>query len=130
MQIISSGGTFSFLELLLPSEYIVSRPILFFFAELNLLFGSSGFGFFGVSSSKDITNPFVASASSFNVSVFIVANVSCSSSVKFGCPELDLREDGPPEEAPSPPDPFRVCLNAEDIDGRLVRVGEGEDSCK
>ena len=127
MHIISSGGTFSFLELLLPSEDIISETLLFL-AWLSLLVVSSGFGFLGVSSSKDITKPFVASVSSFNLSVFIVDKACCSSSVKFGCPELDLREEGPPEEAPSPPDPFRVCLKAEDIVGRLMRVGEGEDS--
>ena len=130
MQIISSGGTFSFLELLLPSDDIISETILFFLGWLNLLVLSSGLGFLGVSSSKDITNPFVASALSFSLSVFIVDNASCSSSVRFGCPEFDLRDDGPPDDAPSPPDPFRVCLNAEDIDGRLIRVGDGEDSCK
>ena len=41
---------------------------------------------------------------------------------------MDLNEDGPPEEAPSPPEPFLVCLKADDIDGRLVLVGDGEDS--
>ena len=90
---------------------------------------SSGFGFFGVSSSNEITNPFVASASSFNASVFIVDSASCSSSVKFGCPEFDLKEDGPPDDPPSPPEPFRVCLKADDIDGRLILVGDGDDSC-
>ena len=128
IQIISSGGTFSFLELLLPSEDIVSETTLFFLAWLNLLVFSSGFGFLGVSSSKEITKPLTASVSSFNLSVFILDKVSCSSSVKLGCPELDLSEDGPPDDAPSPPDPFRVCLKAEDIDGRLILVGDGEDS--
>ena len=52
----------------------------------------------------------------------------CSSSVRFGWPEFDLNEEGPPEEAPSPPEPFLVCLKADDIDGRLVLVGDGEDS--
>ena len=89
---------------------------------------SSGFGFFGVSSSNEITNPLVASASSFNLSVFMFSRARCSSSVRFGWPEFDLNEEGPPEEAPSPPEPFLVCLKADDIDGRLVLVGDGEDS--
>ena len=129
MQIISSGGTFSFLELLLPSDDMVSETTLFFFVWLNLRVLSSGLGFFGVSSSNDMTNPLVASASSFNLSVFIVDNASCSSSVKFGWPEFDLKDDGPPDDAPSPPEPFLVCLNADDIEGRLtILVGDGDDS--
>ena len=49
----------------------------------SLLFLSSGFGFLGLSSSsKLMTKPFEASASSFNLSVFIVVKVSTSSSVR------------------------------------------------
>ena len=36
MQIMSSGGTFSFLELLLPSDDISDWPAKLFFLELSL----------------------------------------------------------------------------------------------
>ena len=127
MQIISSGGTFSFLELLLPSEPIGSDMKLFFFVWLILLVLSSGLGFLGVSSSNEITKPFVASVSSFNLSVFICDSASCSSSVRLGWPEFDRSDEGPPDDdAPSPPDPFLVCLKAEDIEGLNIHEQDFE----
>ncbi len=80
MQIMTSGGTFSFLELLLPSEDI-SETRLFFLLLMRRGF-NWGFGFFGVSSSNEIMKPFEASASSLSFSVFMAAKASASSSVR------------------------------------------------
>ena len=79
-------------------------------------------GFLGVSLSKEITKPLEASASSLSFSVLMAANISASSSVN-PTPEFDLREEGP-DPGPSP-EPFRLCLKAEDSVG-LCLVGEGE----
>ena len=111
MQIMTSGGTFSFLELLLPSDDISDTTL--FFLLLSRRCFSCGFGFFGVSSSKEMTKPFEASASSFSFSILIAANASASSSVR-PCPERERSEEGPAE---SPPEPLRCCLNVEEIVG-------------
>ena len=91
------------------------------FQNLYLLGFSCGFGFLGVSLSKEITNPLEASASSLSFSVLIAANISASSSVS-PTPELDLNDEGP---ECSPEEPRRLCLKAEDKVG-LCRVGDGE----
>jgi hypothetical protein len=101
MHIMSSGGTFSFLELLDPSEFMCMSD-----DELNFLLGlrtlSAGFGFFGCSSSNEMTKPFEASVSSLSRSVFMAASVSASSSVSCVTPELERSEEGP--EPASPPE--------------------------
>ena len=80
IQIITSGGTFSFLELLLASDDISDTKL--FFLLLILRGFNCGLGFFGPLSSKQITKPFEASASSFSFSVLIAERASASSSVK------------------------------------------------
>jgi hypothetical protein len=112
MQIMTSGGTFSFLELLLPSDEKVSETTLFFLLLMRRCF-NCGFGFLGVSSSNEMTKPFEASASSFSFSVLMAAKASASSSVS-PWPERDRSEAGPAE---SPPDPFRCCLNVDEMVG-------------
>ena len=92
-----------------PSEDISEMMLFFLVAEDGLLILSWGLGFFGVSSSKEITNPRPASASSFNFSVFIWAKVSASSSVNSVPPLLDLNDDGPETS----PEPRRLFLKVE-----------------
>ena len=134
MRIMRSGGTFSFLELLEPSEFM-SWPE----AELNFLLGrrtlSAGFAFLTGSSSKEMTNPLDASASSFSLSVFIAASVSASCSVRWiPAPELDLSEDGPEAGRPAPGCPgsaepdLRLCLKVDEMVGRVFLVGDGDCS--
>ena len=135
MQIMSSGGTFSFLELLDPSEFM-SWPD----PELNFLLGlrtlrAGGLAFLAGSSSNEMTKPLEASASSFSRSVFIAASVSASSSVSWmPAPELERREEGPEAGMPAPGCPGsaeperRLCLKVEEMVGRVFLVGDGDCS--
>ena len=112
MQIMTSGGTFSFRELLLPSEDISETRLFFLLLLIRRCF-NWGFGFLGVSSSKEMTKPLEASASSLSFSIFMAASASASSSVR-PWPDNDRSDDGPAE---SPPEPFLCCLNVDEMVG-------------
>merc|ERR1719203_859729 len=118
-----SGGTFSFA---LSGPKSASPSVRLFFL-LNLRCFNTGLGFFGVSSSNEMTKPLEGSAVSLSTSVFMFPSVSASSSVILFC--TVGTEAGPDNElAPlASPAPRLLSLNVEEMVGRVVLAGDGGD---